>query len=395
MKREFFPYFGRHPNLIYLDTAATAHKPQAVIDAITSFYNSDYATVHRAIYRPSIRATDLYHASRLAAQRFLEAAHPEEIIFTRGTTDALNLVAQSYGRTFLKPGDEIAVSPTEHHSNFVPWQMVASATGAKLHFISMDQNGNLDWRAALTPKTKIVAIAHMSNVTGTIHPIREIAIQAHAQGAIIVVDGAQAAPHCPVNVEELDVDFYAFSGHKAYGPSGIGILYGKKNLLEKMPPIQGGGDMITEVTQNSSIYQPPPLRFEAGTPILASAIALKPALDFIESIGRSAIAAHEQALLTQASDHLLRIPGLRILGQAPEKGPLLTFTIDGIHPLDLATFLDLKNVAVRSGHLCAQPAMKFFGLTTAVRASFGLYNTSNEVDRFVEALRQSVNELRD
>jgi cysteine desulfurase/selenocysteine lyase len=392
--RERFPIFRAHPELVYLDTAATAHKPGEVIDALSRFYAEEYATVHRAIYRPSLKATDRYNAARETARKFLNAAHFEEIVFTRGTTDALNLVAASYGKTHLKAGDEIVLSEMEHHSNLVPWQMLAKETGAHLRWISADERGVLQWEGRISPRTKIVALAHVSNVTGTVNPIREIATAAHAAGAILVVDGAQAAPHMPIDVQKLDCDFYAFSGHKCYGPTGIGVLYGKKALLETMPPIQGGGDMIERVDLASTSYQQPPLRFEAGTPIIGSAIALKAALDFIEEIGRAALAAQEDHLLCLASSEIASIPGLRILGTAPEKGPLLTLSIDGVHPLDLASYLDLKQIAVRSGHLCAQPALRAFGLESALRVSFGAYNTPQDAALFAQALRQAVQVLR-
>ena len=392
--RDRFPIFQRHPELIYLDSAATAHKPQEVIDALSLFYADDYATVHRAVYRPSLKATDQYNGSRETARKFLNAAHAEEIVFTRGTTDALNLVAKSYGKAHLKPGDEILISQMEHHSNIVPWQMLAAETGAHLRWIPASERGLLQWENQISPRTKIVSLAHVSNVTGTLNPIRQIARVARAAGAKIVVDGAQAAPHMPVDVQDLGCDFYAFSGHKCYGPTGIGILYGKKELLEQMPPIQGGGDMIERVDLASSTYQRPPLRFEAGTPIIGSAIALKAALDFIEQVGRSNIAAHGDLLLRQAEQEVLQIPGLRIIGTAPEKGPILAFSIEGVHPLDLATLLDLKNIAVRSGHLCAQPIIRAFGVESALRASFGIYNTPEEVALFARALKDAVLALR-
>lgn len=393
MMREKFPIFSHQPDLIYLDSAATAHKPQSVIDALFQFYAAEYATVHRAIYRPSLAATDKYNETRETARRFLNASDASEIIFTRGTTDALNLVAASYARTFLKKGDEILISTVEHHSNIVPWQMVAEQTGAALKYIQVDERGVLLWENAIGPKTKIVALAHVSNVTGTINPIADIARAAHAVGAILVVDGAQGAPHMAIDVQKLGCDFYAFSGHKCYGPTGIGVLYGKKELLEQMPPIQGGGDMIMRVDLDKTTYAAPPLRFEAGTPLIGGVIALKSALDFIEGIGKEKISLHEDALLRHATAKLSSIPNLRILGTAPEKGPIITFHIEGVHPLDLATFLDLKHIAIRSGHLCAQPAMRAFGLEAAARASFGIYNTLEEVDRFAEAVKNASENL--
>lgn len=384
--REQFPIFSHQPGLIYLDSAATTHKPQCVIETLSRFYAAEYATVHRAIYRPSLEATERYNDARETARRFLNASDASEIVFTRGTTDGLNLVAASYGRKFLRRGDEILISTVEHHSNMVPWQMLAEQTGALVKYIEIDERGVLQWENAIGPKTKIVALAHVSNVTGTVNPIAEIARSAHAFGAILVVDGAQGAPHMTVDVQNLGCDFYAFSGHKCYGPTGIGVLYGKRELLEEMPPVQGGGDMIARVDLDRTTYAPPPLRFEAGTPLIGGVMALKSALDFIERIGRGAIAIQEKALLRRAEERLAAIPGLRFLGTAPGKGPILTFQIEGVHPLDLATFLDLKNIAIRSGHLCAQPAMRAFGLEAAARASFGIYNTLDEVDRFAEAV---------
>jgi len=382
--RDEFPIFRAHPELIYLDSAATAHKPKCVIDALTQFYAEEYATVHRAIYRGSLKATEKYNETRLLAAKFLNA-EPNEIVFTRGTTDAINLVAQSYGRTFLKPGDEILISQMEHHSNIVPWQMVAEQTGAKLRWIPMNPQGCLEWEGWITPKTKLIALAHISNVTGTINPIREIGKAAHAVGAKLLVDGAQAAPHLKIDVQALDCDFYAFSGHKCYGPTGVGVLYGKKELLEQMPPVQGGGDMIERVDFEESTYQMPPLRFEAGTPLIGPVIALKSALEFVM---KHRDPSHEQKLLAHATQRLLAIPGLKIIGEAPEKGPILTFQIEGVHPLDLATLLDLKNIAIRSGHLCAQPLLRCFGLEHAARVSFGIYNTLEEADFFADALQE-------
>jgi cysteine desulfurase/selenocysteine lyase len=379
--RDEFPIFKKHPEWIYLDSAATAQKPQCVIDALTKFYSEDYATVHRAIYRYSLHASEQYRETRLTAARFLNAS-PDEIIFTKGTTDALNLVAQSYGRKVLKPGDEILITEMEHHSNLVPWQMIAKETGATLRYIPFDTRGVLEWEGTITPRTKIVALAHVSNVTGTIHPIRAIADAAHAVGAKLVVDGAQAAPHLKIDVQALGADFYAFSSHKCYGPTGVGVLYGKKELLEEMPPLQGGGDMIERVELEETSYQLPPLRFEAGTPSIAGVIGLKTALEFVEKH------RHPDTLLGFATEKLLKIPGLKIIGTAPEKGPILTFHIEGVHPLDIATLLDLKNISIRSGHLCAQPLLRKFGLTAAARASFGLYNTREEVDQLIEAVME-------
>lgn len=388
--KHLFPIFQDRPDWIYFDTAATAHKPQCVIDTLSRFYASEYATVHRAVYRSALFATDAYHQARETVRAFMQAPSVEEIIFTRGTTDSLNLVALSYAANVLKSGDEILLSPLEHHSNLVPWQMVAKKTGAQLKWIPLDEKGNLLWENCIHAKTKILAVAHMSNVTGIIHPIREICQKAHQYGAIVVVDGAQAAPHLPINLEHLGCDFYAFSGHKCYGPSGIGVLFGRWSLLEMMPPIQGGGDMIDQVELSQTSYQLPPLRFEAGTPIIAGAIGLKTALDFLQSQDREALYVLEKSLLQRCQQNLSQIPRLKMLPGGSRQGGIVSFHVEGVHSLDLATLLDLQNIAVRSGHLCAQPGLRYFGLTSALRVSFGLYNTLQEVDRFAEILEQIV-----
>ncbi len=384
--RDQFPIFQKHPTLVYLDSAATAHKPKCVIDALTKFYAEEYGTVHRAIYQSALVATDRYNDTRETVRKFLNASSTEEIVFTRGTTDALNLIALSWARTHLKPGDEILVSEMEHHSNLVPWQMAAQATGATLKIF--------EGFPQITSATKLIAIAHMTNVTGAINPIAQIAKEAKKVGAILVVDGAQAAPHLTIDVQALGCDFYAFSSHKCYGPTGLGVLYGRKELLESMPPIMGGGDMIDRVDLQQSTYAKPPLRFEAGTPIIGSVVALKAALDFIEEIGKEKIAAHENALRVHLEEGLMTINGMQILGGTGEKGPLTTFAIQGIHSLDIATFLDLKHIAIRSGNLCAQPAMRKFGLETAARVSFGIYNTIEEVDLFLSELKKVISRLQ-
>lgn len=315
--RDEFPIFQKYPDWIYLDTAATAQKPKCVIDALTKFYSEDYATVHRAIYSQAVHASEQYHASRITAARFLNA-NPDEIVFTRGTTDAINLVAMSLGKILLKPHDEILISEMEHHSNFVPWQMIAKETGAILRFIPIDERGVLQWEGQITKKTKIVALAHVSNVTGTINPIADIGREAHRVGAVLVVDGAQSAPHMKIDVKALNCDFFAFSGHKCYGPTGVGVLFGKKEWLELMPPIQGGGDMIVRVEKEKTSYQLPPLRFEAGTPIIAPVIALKTALEFVEKHLEKA----DSSLVQYATQKLQMIPDLKIIGTAPSKGPI-------------------------------------------------------------------------
>lgn len=379
--RDEFPIFQKYPDWVYLDTAATAQKPRCVIEALTRFYAEDYATVHRAIYRQAVRASEQYHETRVTAARFLNA-NPEEIVFTRGTTDAINLVARSLGKIWVKSGDEILISEMEHHSNLVPWQMLAQETGALLRYIPLDERGVLQWAGCITSNTKIVALAHMSNVTGTIHPIADIAKAAHQVGAWMLVDGAQAAPHLKIDVQTLGADFYAFSGHKCYGPTGVGVLFGKKEWLEKMPPLQGGGDMIMKVGLDETSYQAPPLRFEAGTPNIGAVIALKPALDFIEQHRT------HSSLLEYATEAMQKVPGLKIIGTAPNKGPIITFQIEGWHPLDLASWLDTKNIAIRSGHLCAQPLLRKFGCEAAARISFGLYNTEEDVTRALDCISE-------
>lgn len=392
--RQQFPMLQRPMHgkpLIYLDSAATVHKPLSVIEAMSRFYSEQYATVHRAVYDFAARATDKHHAVRNRVKQFLNAAFPEEIIFTKGTTDGINLVANSFSKAFVNPGDEILISVMEHHSNIVPWQMVCQERGAHLKFIPMDDRGELifeEFEKLLTERTKLVSIAHIANATGTLNPIEEIIKRAHARGAKVLIDGAQSAAHLPVDVQQLGADFYAFSGHKAYGPTGIGILYGKKSLLEKMPPYQGGGDMIEEVTLASSTYQHPPLRFEAGTPPIAEVVGLGEAIDYIESIGRETIAAWEQGLLEHATKRMQEVRGLKILGTAPNKGAIISFQIEDLHSLDMGTLLDLRGIAIRTGNLCAQPTLKHFGATQVARASFGLYNTLEEIDLFVEALKE-------
>jgi len=398
--RKEFPIFKQHVHgkpFLYLDSAATTHKPHAVIEAIRRFYAEEYATVHRSVYDFAGRATARYAEVRRQVKEFLGAAHEEEIVFTRGTTEAINLVAASFGKAVLQPGDEVLISVMEHHSNIVPWQLICEERGVILKAIPIDERGELileEFDRLLTDRTKIVSIAHIANATGTLNPIKEIIKRAHEKGAKVMIDGAQSAGHIPVDVQKLGADFYAFSGHKVYGPTGIGILYGKRALLEKMPPYQGGGDMIQEVTLTSSTYQRPPLRFEAGTPLIAEVMGLGAALSFIESIGRNEIAAWEQELLDHATERLQEIKGLRIIGRAPKKGAIISFVIEGLHPLDVSTLLDLRGIAIRTGHLCAQPTLRFFQVPALMRASFGVYNTLEEIDLFIEALKEAMLLLR-
>jgi len=399
MRKEDFPIFKTSVYglpLVYLDSAATAQKPSVVIDKMTNFYQSHYGTVHRAIYKLSKEATFQYEETRSLVRAFLNADKNEEIIFTRGTTEAINLVAYSFGKAFIQPGDEILISEMEHHSNIVPWQLLVEDRGARLKVIPFDERGVLDLKAfekLLSSKTKLVAVTHISNVLGTINPIKEIAKMAHAVNAKILVDGAQSAPHMKIDVQDLDVDFYLFSGHKIYGPTGIGVLYGKEALLNAMPPYQGGGDMIETVTFEKTTYNVLPLKFEAGTPMIAEVIGLGAAIRYLQNIGLEAIYTHEQELLNYATKKLKEINGIHILGNADKKGAILTFTLEKIHPLDLATFLDLQGISMRTGHLCAQPVMRHFGISSAIRVSFGLYNTKEEIDYFIECLKKAVEKM--
>lgn len=398
--RQDFPMLQKQMHgkpLIYFDTAATAQKPQQVIDSLTDFYSNHYATVHRTVYELSNYATTAYHNARLKIQAFLNAKKSEEIIFTRGTTESINLVAYSFGKAFVKPGDEILISEIEHHSNIVPWQMLCEERGAILKTIPVNERGELlldVFAQLLNKKTKLVAIAHISNILGTQHPIQQICQMAHAVGAKVLVDGAQAAPHLPIDVQALDADFYVFSGHKLYGPTGIGVLYGRAELLEAMPPYQGGGDMIETVSFAKTTYGKLPLKFEAGTPIIAEAIALGTAVDYLNSFGLEAIHQHEQDLLTYATEQLQEVPNLKIIGRAQEKGAIISFVIDKIHPLDIGTLLDLKGIALRTGHHCAQPTIKRFGLIATARISFGMYNNKEEIDRFMKSLQEVISLLK-
>ena len=383
--------------LIYLDSAATAQKPQSVIDAIANFYQNHYGTVHRAIYELSVFSTASYENVRIKVQKFLNAAKAEEIIFTRGTTESINLAASSFGKAFIQPGDEVLVSEMEHHSNIVPWQMMCQERGAEMKVIPINDQGEIDLKSyanLLSSKTKIVAITHISNVLGTLNPIKQMIAMAHEEGAAVLIDGAQAAPHVAIDVQDLDADFYAFSGHKLYGPTGIGILYGKKELLNAMPPYQGGGDMIDKVSFSKATYQQLPLKFEAGTPLIAEVIGLGAAIDYLMTIGLANIERWEHLLLVYATEQLRKIPGLRILGTSPIKGAIISFIVEGTHPFDIATLLDLKGIAIRSGNLCAQPLMSRYGITAACRASFGFYNTKSEIDHFSASLEDIIKHLK-
>lgn len=389
--REDFPIL-QEKKLIYFDSAATSQKPFSVIKAISDFYAHEYGTVHRAIYQLAGRATERYNKVREQVAQFIGAKHPEEIVFTRGTTDSINLVAQSFG-SLLVEGDEILISEMEHHSNIVPWQLLAQRKKVILKVIPVNERAELDltaFRKLLTPRTKILAIAHVANSTGTINQIEEMIPLAHASGAKVLIDAAQSAAHLPIDVEKLDIDFLAFSGHKAYGPTGIGILYGKAALLAQMPPIQGGGDMIEQVTLEKTTFQEAPLKFEAGTPPIAQVIGLSAALDYIHSLGLENIREWEHSLLLYATEKLQAVPGLKVIGTAERKGSIISFTIPGLHPLDIASFLDLEGIAIRSGHHCAQPLMKRFGLTATCRISFAPFNTFEEIDLCVAALKKAM-----
>ena len=375
--------------LIYFDSAASAQKPRAVIDSIVHTYETEYANVHRGVHYMSQRATEAMEGAREKVRAFLNAAETREIVFVRGATEGINLVAASWGRANLKAGDEIILSAMEHHSNIVPWQLIGEQTGAKLRVVPIDDSGTLDMAAyekLFSPRTRIVAITHVSNALGTVTPIAEIVRIGHAHGVPVLVDGCQAAPHLPVDVLAMDADFYVFSGHKLYGPSGIGVLYGKAALLDAMPPYQGGGEMIDSVTFEKTTYADLPFKFEAGTPNIADAIALGAAIDYVTGIGLGRIRAYEDALLTYATERLGAINSLRIIGTAADKTAILSFVLDGVHPHDIGTILDREGVAVRTGHHCAQPVMDRFDVPATVRMSLGLYNTREEVDAFVKAM---------
>ena len=387
--RREFPIFTTHPELVFLDSGASAQKPRAVIDGIAEFYRTDYANVHRGVYSLSARATDRFEEAREKARAFLNAADEREIVFLRGATEAINLVAQSWGPACLKPGDEIVISDVEHHSNIVPWQMLCERVGARLVVAPTDATGQFDlaaFEALLSPRTRLVAVTHISNVTGTLLPIARIIELAHATGAKVLVDGCQALPRMPVDVQALGCDFYVFSGHKAYGPTGTGILYGRYDALQSMPPWQTGGGMITSVEYAKTEFQDPPHRFEAGTPDIAGAVGLGLALDFVESIGRETIAEHEQALTGYAVDQLSRIPDVQIAPGGQHQLSIVSFNIDGVHPHDVGTVLDQHGVAVRVGHHCAQPLMEKLGIAGTVRASLGVYNDEADIDRMAKAV---------
>jgi cysteine desulfurase/selenocysteine lyase len=388
LRREF-PVYQNNPGLVFLDSGASAQKPAVMIDGVAEFYRRDYANVHRGVYQLSQRSTDHFEAAREATRAFLNAADVNEIVFTRGATESINLVAQSWGPAFVKSGDEIIVSDLEHHSNFVPWQMLCERMGARLVVAPTDSTGGLDlaqFEALLSARTKMVAVTHVSNVTGAILPVERIVELTHEKGALVLIDGCQAIPRMPVDLRAIGCDFYVFSGHKVYGPSGIGVLWGRYELLAAMPPWQTGGGMITLVTREHTEFQEPPHRFEAGTPDISGAVGLKLALDFVESLGRDAIREHEEALTGYAIDRLSRIPDLNLLGGGQRRLSVLSFTLDGVHPHDVGTVLDQHGVAVRVGNHCAQPLMDKLGIAGTVRASFGVYNDRDDIDALVAAV---------
>jgi cysteine desulfurase / selenocysteine lyase len=390
--RADFPILSRQIHgrpLVYLDSAASAQCPTAVLQAVDRYRTTLHANVHRGVHSLSQWATDAYEGARERVRRFLNARSTREIIFVRGTTEAINLVANSYGRGHLTRGDEVLITYLEHHANIVPWQLICDATGAQLRAAPVSENGELDlgaFEAMITPRTRLVAVAHVSNALGTILPVQRIVQLSHARGIPVLLDGAQAVAHASVDVRALDCDFYAFSGHKIYGPTGIGVLYGREALLAAMPPWQGGGDMILSVSIEHTTYNELPWKFEAGTPDISGAIGLAAALDYVDSIGLSRIGAHEHALLELATARLSALPGVRLVGTAAHKAAVLSFTMDGIHPHDIGTILDSEGIAIRTGHHCAMPLMQRFGLAATARASFALYNRAEEVDRLVAGL---------
>lgn len=398
--RNDFPILERTVHgrpLVYLDNAASVQRPRQVVEAVENLYSRHYSNVHRGVHQLSQESTDLYEAARVAIRGFIHAACVHEVIFTRGTTESINLVAQSFARPRLRPGDEILITHMEHHSNIVPWQMVCEQTGAVLRVVPINDRGELEmerYAALLSERTVLVGVAHISNALGTVNPVRQMIALAHARGIPVLVDGAQAVPHMPVDVQAMDADFYAFSGHKMYGPTGIGVLYGKEKLLNDMPPWQGGGDMILSVRFDGTSYNRLPYKFEAGTPDIAGAVGLGAAIDYINRIGLRAIAAHEHGLLEYAEHKLEEIDGLRIIGAADQKAGLISFVLDGIHPHDIGTLLDAEGVAVRAGHHCAQPVMERFGVPATARASFAMYNTFQEIDTLADAIRKTVDMFR-
>ena len=392
--RDNFPILSRTvygKPLVYLDNGATTQKPRAVVEAITEEYYSVNANVHRGVHFLSQRATELHEASRETVRRFINARSTNEIVFTRGTTESINLLAYSYGEACLKAGDEVLLSTMEHHSNIVPWQLLQARKGIVLKVIPMNDRGELlldAYRELFTERTRLVCVAHVSNVLGTVNPVKEMIRTAHSHGVPVLVDGAQSIPHMPVDVQELDADFYVFSGHKVYGPTGVGVLYGKEDWLDRLPPYQGGGEMIQHVSFERTTFNELPFKFEAGTPDYIGTTALARALDYVTALGMDRIAAHEHDLTTYAMERLRQVPGMRIFGEAAEKGSVISFLVGNIHHFDMGTLLDRLGIAVRTGHHCAQPLMQRLGIEGTVRASFGLYNTRQEVDALVDGVER-------
>jgi cysteine desulfurase/selenocysteine lyase len=393
--RADFPILHQNVNgkpLVYLDNAATTQKPQAVLDALANYYGKNNANIHRGIHQLAEKATTAFEDTRKTVAKFLNSESPEQIIFTYGTTDGINLVAQTYGRMFLKEGDEILISTMEHHSNIVPWQMICEEKGCILKIIPIDEKGDIEldkFDEMLTDKVKFVSVVHVSNSLGTINPIKEIIDKSHAMGAKVLIDGAQATSHLTIDVQALDVDFYVFSAHKLYGPTGMGVLYGKRDLLNAMPPYRGGGEMIAEVTFEKTTYNEIPYKFEAGTPNIADVIAVKNAIDYVNELGKENIAAYENELLAYATEKLEEIEGLRIVGKAKEKVSVISFVIEGIHPQDIGIMLDQQGIAIRTGHHCTQPLMQHYQLEGGTaRASFSVYNSFEEIDRLVEGVKK-------
>jgi cysteine desulfurase/selenocysteine lyase len=398
--RADFPVLDQQVNgspLVYFDNAATTQKPKSVIDALSHYYASDNANIHRGIHALAERATTAFELTRTKIKEFINASSSDQIILTAGTTGSINLVAQTFGRANFSKGDKILISNLEHHSNIVPWQMIAEEKGAIIEVIPVDERGVLDlnaYRNLLDASVKLVAVNHVSNAIGTINPIAEMIQLAHAHGAKVMIDGAQSIAHLDIDVQALDIDFLAFSAHKLFGPTGVGVLYGKRELLESMPPYQGGGEMIKEVSFEGTTYNELPYKFEAGTPNIADVIALSAAIDYVNALSKEALFTQELALLAYATEQLSTIPGLRIIGTAPDKIAVISFVIEGIHPQDLGVLLDKFGIAIRTGHHCVQPLMKRFGLPGTCRASFAFYNTFEEIDLFVKALRRSINMLQ-
>lgn len=394
--RKQFPILHQEVNgkpLVYFDNAATSQKPQSVIDALTHYYDHDNSNIHRGIHTLAERSTTAFEDTRKALAKFVNSNEVEEIIFTKGTTESINLVAATYGRKFIGEGDEIIISALEHHSNIVPWQILCEEKGSVLKVIPVNEKGELkidEYEKLLSDKTKFVSVNYISNALGTINPVKEIIDKAHGVGAKVLIDAAQATPHVRIDVQALDIDFLAFSGHKVYGPTGVGALYGKRDLLEKMPPYQGGGEMIKDVSFSGTTYNDIPYKFEAGTPNIGEVIAWKAAIDFVEDLGLENIAAHEHELLEYAMELLSEVEGIQFIGTAENKASVISFLVDGVHPFDLGQILDAKGIAVRTGHHCAQPLMEIFNIEGTVRASFSVYNTKEEVKYFVEALKAAI-----